>query len=148
METKLHRLEAAVEYLKNRGLIHRQKDIAIAMNASPATISGALAGSVWQHLPRSVAYQWRLLLSWAERCADYRTFAAKTNKALGEIHTGLTTYWARHSWATIAASLDISEDTIALALGHASAHATTSIYIERSLRKVDEANRRVLDAVK
>jgi len=41
METKLHRLEAAVEYLKNRGLIHRQKDIAIAMNASPATISGA-----------------------------------------------------------------------------------------------------------
>ena len=45
METKLHRLEAAVEYLKNRGLIHRQKDIAIAMNASPATISGALAGS-------------------------------------------------------------------------------------------------------
>lgn len=90
----------------------------------------------------------RLLLSWAERCADYRTFAAKTNKALGEIHTGLTTYWARHSWATIAASLDIPEDTIALALGHASAHATTSIYIERSLQKVDEANRRVLDMVK
>lgn len=45
METKLQRFEIAVEYLKNRGMIHRQKDIAIAMNASPASISGALAGS-------------------------------------------------------------------------------------------------------
>lgn len=31
---------------------------------------------------------------------------------------GLTTYWARHSWATIAASIDIPEETIAHALGH------------------------------
>lgn len=58
---------------------------------------------------------------------------------------GLTTYWARHSWATIAASLDIPEDTIALALGHSSAHTTTAIYIERRLSKVDAANRKVLD---
>lgn len=48
-------------------------------------------------------------------------------------------------WATIAASLDIPEDTIALALGHSSAHTTTAIYIERKLSKVDAANRKVLD---
>jgi integrase len=59
----------------------------------------------------------------------------------------VTTYWARHSWATIAASLDIPDDTIALALGHSGANATTSIYIERDLRKVDAANRRVIDFV-
>lgn len=129
METKLHRIKKVIAWLHSREIITKQKD--------------PEAAAIIEHYRGT-----RLLLSWAERCADYRTFAAKTNKALGEIHTGLTTYWARHSWATIAASLDISEDTIALALGHTSAHATTSIYIERSLRKVDEANRRVLDAVK
>jgi integrase len=59
----------------------------------------------------------------------------------------VTTYWARHSWATIAASLDIPDDTIALALGHAGANSTTSIYIERDRRKIDAANRRVIDWV-
>lgn len=87
----------------------------------------------------------KLLLSWAEGCKNYRHFANRCNNNLGEIRAGLTTYWARHSWATIAASLDIPEDTIALALGHSSAHTTTAIYIERKLSKVDEANRRILD---
>ena len=87
----------------------------------------------------------RLLLSWAENCEDYRHFANRCNHNLGTIRAGLTTYWARHSWATIAASLDIPEDTIALALGHSSAHTTTAIYIERRLSKVDAANRKVLD---
>lgn len=58
----------------------------------------------------------------------------------------LTTYWARHSWATIAASLDIPKETIAAALGHSS-HTVTDIYIEFDYRKVDEANRRVLNWV-
>ena len=89
----------------------------------------------------------RLLLSFAEGCVSYRHFANRANANLGEIRKGLTFYYARHSWATIAASLDIPEDTIALALGHASANATTAIYIERNLRKVDEANRRVIDYV-
>ena len=35
----------------------------------------------------------------------------------------------------------------AIALGHASRNSTTAIYIERDLRKVDEANRRVIDWV-
>jgi integrase len=59
----------------------------------------------------------------------------------------LTTYWARHSWATIAASLDVPDDTISLALGHSARNATTAMYIERDLRKVDAANRRIIDYV-
>lgn len=59
----------------------------------------------------------------------------------------LTTYWARHTWATIAADLDIPDATISLALGHAGENRTTDIYIRRNLKKVDEANRKVIDWV-
>ena len=58
----------------------------------------------------------------------------------------ITTYWARHSWATIAASLDIPRDTIAHALGHGN-NTVTDIYIDFDQEKVDKANRRVLDWV-
>ena len=58
----------------------------------------------------------------------------------------LSSYVARHSWATIAASLDVSKDVIAHALGHGGS-SVTDIYIDFDLRKVDEANRRVLDWV-
>ena len=59
----------------------------------------------------------------------------------------LSTYWCRHSWATIASTdLDIPKDTISHALGHGN-NTVTDIYIEFDQRKVDEANRRVLDWV-
>ncbi len=58
----------------------------------------------------------------------------------------LSTYWARHTWATVASSLDIPRDTIAHALGHGN-NTVTDIYIDFDRRKVDEANRRVLDWV-
>lgn len=89
----------------------------------------------------------RLLLSFAENCADYRHFANRTNINLHEIRKGLTMYWARHTWATIAASLDIPDDVISLALGHTPRNTTTDIYIRRDLAKVDAANRRVIDYV-
>lgn len=56
----------------------------------------------------------------------------------------LIMYHARHTWATLAASLDIEEKTIAKALSH-SYRNTTSRYARFDFRKVDEANRRVLD---
>ena len=59
---------------------------------------------------------------------------------------GLSTYWARHSWATIAASLDVPKETIAAALGHAQ-NSVTDIYIAFDQSKVDAANRRVIDFV-
>lgn len=59
----------------------------------------------------------------------------------------LTTYWARHSWATIAAELDIPKETIAAGLGHNIGSPITSIYIDFNLKKVDEANRRIIDYI-
>ncbi|MCR4773070.1 MAG: site-specific integrase [Prevotella sp.] len=61
-------------------------------------------------------------------------------------YEALTTYYARHSWATIAASLDIPKETIAAALGHGG-NSVTDIYIEFDQRKVDAANRKVIDFV-
>lgn len=88
-----------------------------------------------------------LLLSFAEGFKSYRTFAMKMNKFLQTIHPRLTTYVARHSWATIASKLDIPDDTISFALGHSSRNSTTSIYIERDTKKIDVANRKVIDHV-
>lgn len=59
----------------------------------------------------------------------------------------LTSYWARHSWATIAASIDVPNEVIAEALGHEYGNRITNIYIRFDMKKVDIANRRVLDWV-
>ena len=93
---------------------------------------------------------------------NYKNYARRLNDALqsiGEVEIGkqgrktikslhpeLTTYLARHTWATIAASLDIPKETIAAALGHGG-NTVTDIYIDFDQRKVDDANRRVLDWV-
>lgn len=59
----------------------------------------------------------------------------------------LTSYWARHSWATIASSIDIPNEVIAEALGHEYGNRITNIYIRFDIKKVDIANRKVLDWV-
>lgn len=103
------------------------------------------------------------LLCIADRWSDSRNFRHQLNKALqriGEVERKgrggkkiitsafpeISSYWARHTWATIAASLDIPKDTIAAALGHGG-NTVTDIYIDFDQRKVDEANRRVIDWV-
>lgn len=69
----------------------------------------------------------------------------KNKKQITSLFPDLTTYWARHTWATVAASLDIPKETIAAALGHGG-DTVTDIYIDFDQRKVDAANRRVIDA--
>lgn len=59
----------------------------------------------------------------------------------------ISSYWARHTWATLAADLDIPIETISAALGHAYGCATTAIYIRFNNKKIDAANRKVLDWV-
>ena len=59
----------------------------------------------------------------------------------------ISSYWSRHTWATIAASLDIPKETISAALGHELGSRVTSIYIDFDQRKVDEANRKVIDYI-
>jgi hypothetical protein len=46
------------------------------------------------------------------------------------------------------AELDVPDPTISLGMGHRIAgHRTTAIYIKRDQRKVDEANRKVIDYI-
>jgi len=42
----------------------------------------------------------------------------------------LTTYVARHSWATIAKKLGYSNDLLAESLGHSNGNRTTAIYLD------------------
>lgn len=68
-------------------------------------------------------------------------------KEIKALFPDLSSYWARHTWATIAASLDIPKETISAALGHEIGSPITSIYIKFDQKKVDEANRLVIDYV-
>lgn len=93
----------------------------------------------------------RYLLYMLEKHHTYRTFYMQFCRGLNRIATKLglselTTYWGRHSWATIASSLDIPKDTIAHALGHGS-NSITDVYIDFDMKKVDIANRQVIDYV-
>lgn len=62
------------------------------------------------------------------------------------LHPDLSWYWCRHTWASIASSIGVPEDTIRHALGHGS-RSVTDTYIDYDIRHVDEANRRVIDWV-
>lgn len=102
------------------------------------------------------------LLDIMDRYVDYKDYARRLNenlKSIGHTTIGrhgkkhreplfphLTTYWARHTWATLASDLDITKDTIAAALGHGG-NTVTDIYIDFDLKKIDEANRKVIDYV-
>ena len=59
----------------------------------------------------------------------------------------LTTYYARHTWASIASDLDIPIETISAGLGHEYGNPITRIYIHYDNKKVDIANRKVIDWV-
>lgn len=103
---------------------------------------------------RHRAEKGRGLLDITDRWEKHFSFTKKCNKVLKEIgkitqseRGELTTYWARHSWGTIAYSIDIPKDIISQALGHSSGSSITEIYIERDQKKVDEANRKVIDWV-
>jgi len=91
------------------------------------------------------------LLDFFDKAKDYRNFLHKMNDRLKpyakRLGLNITSYTARASWATIAAEMDIPVETISRALGHEHGLAVTNIYIKYDYRKVDVANRRVIDAV-
>ena len=116
----------------------------------------------------------KLLVSFTEKMTTYKTFVGKANKAykkIGDVikvenkgktahnrkfsyhinykpyFPGLSIYWARHTWATIAFSIGIPEEIIAEALGHSHGNRTTAIYIDKSVANIDAANRKVIDYV-
>ena len=68
---------------------------------------------------------------------DYKPFFPK-----------LTTYYARHTWASIASDLEIPDGTISEGLGHEHGNKVTRGYIHKySNKNVDAANRKVIDWV-
>lgn len=61
----------------------------------------------------------------------------------------LATKWARHTVATLMINeLDIPKETVSAALGHSMGSRITAVYIDFDRRKVDAANRRLLDLIK
>ena len=62
------------------------------------------------------------------------------------IDSKMSSYYNRHSWATFASEIGISLETIGRALGHSVWEKTvTSIYVKYDNKKIDEANRKVID---
>ena len=103
------------------------------------------------------------LLNIMDDRANYKDFLHRMDRALKQIgpversglggkktrhplFPDLSQYWCRHTWATIAAELDIPKETIAAGLGHGG-NTVTDIYIRFDQKKVDVANRRVIDYV-
>ena len=101
------------------------------------------------------------LLDVLDHIKNYKEFAKRMNQALKRIglmerkglggrkirqplFPKLTTYYSRHSWATLAATIDIPIETIVAALGHKYGSETTGIYIDFDRNKVDMANEIVL----
>lgn len=69
----------------------------------------------------------------------------KLEKTIVPVIPNLTTYFARHTWATLAYEIGIPLDTISQALGHSFGNRTTLIYVKNDQAKVDAANRKVID---
>lgn len=78
---------------------------------------------------------------------DYRPHYGYRVKAEDAPFAGLTTYWARHTWATIAASLDIPKEVIARCLTHSWGQTVTDTYIDFDWKKVDDAVKKVVDYI-
>lgn len=73
---------------------------------------------------------------------------ALIKKDIHPLHPDIVWYTARRSWATIAAELDIPKETIGKALGHSEWDSTTTdLYISFDYKKIDAANRKVIDYV-
>ena len=71
----------------------------------------------------------------------------KCNKVLSKgFFPELSSNWARHTWATIGIALDIPKETIRVGMGHGT-KSVTDIYIDFDMKKVDKANRKIIDAI-
>lgn len=89
------------------------------------------------------------LVRWGERRKSYKSFMMKVNATMNEIIPGCTAYYARHTIASLAAELDIPNETIAQILGHHDdVHRTTMIYINPLQSKADNACRKIFDYIK
>ena len=93
------------------------------------------------------------LFVFPERYSEERNFVRAVNTGLKSICEkieilNITSYWFRHSWATIAQNhCGASTEMVAFCLNHSSAHRVTEGYIKKDFSPIDELNRKVLDYV-
>ena len=108
----------------------RKKDRLLSfLEEGDATITNTFANNLTRHL-RTIGEK--------ERHSYYVT--------VHHIEEGITSYWSRHTWATMASELDIPMEVIGRSLGHSLwDNAVTSTYIKYDTKKIDEANRKVID---
>ena len=108
----------------------RKKDRLLSfLEEGNATITNTFANNLTRHL-RTIGEK--------ERHSYYVT--------VHPIEEGITSYWSRHTWATMASELDIPMEVIGRSLGHSLwDNAVTSTYIKYDTKKIDEANRKVID---
>lgn len=143
------------EYIRNK--THKKYSIKIEPEAR--ILLDKYAGKEW-------------LVEAMDHCKDYRNFAHEMNDALKQIGKvewemipnpdnlfeaptlkksitpvieGISTYFARHTWATLAYECGIPMDIISQALGHTTGNKTTLIYVRYDQGKIDAANRKVID---
>lgn len=96
-----------------------------------------------------------MLLPFSTMYADFKGFNKAVDAGLHAVGEsvgvpGLTSYWCRHTWATLARNAcGVPRDVVAEALNHAGrgSERVTDIYLERDFSRVWDANRRVLDLV-
>ena len=102
------------------------------------------------------------LLNVMERYSNHKDYLLHMNRALKAIgrplgkkgkvegegrFKDLSSYWSRHTVATLAAEIGIPIDTISIMLGHSFGHSTTRIYIREDVTKADRAMRQLIDYV-
>ena len=91
--------------------------------------------------------------SFQERYSDNANFNKAVNTGLKTICDKenvkkITTYYLRHSWATIAQNhCGASIELVAFCLNHSSAHKVTESYIKKDFSPIDELNKKVLDYI-
>ena len=108
----------------------RKKDRLLSfLEEGDATITNTFANNLTRHL-RTIGEK--------ERHSYYVT--------VHPIEECITSYWSRHTWATLASEIDIPMEVIGRSLGHSLwDNAVTSTYIKYDTKKIDEANRKVID---
>jgi len=97
------------------------------------------------------------LLGVFDKCRNHAEYLIRLNAALRRIGepcregkakpfcAHVTSYYARYSWATYAADIDVPRDTISECLGHSYGARITGVYVKFSRDKIDAANRKVID---
>ena len=80
-----------------------------------------------------------------KKIGTYKIVGRGGKRELTPILPFLSQYWCRHTAATIMSELNIPNETIAAALGHEHGNKVTNIYIEYNEKKVDQANRKMID---